>query len=151
MVARAMPREELEATGSPPVQMHDLYDLLTLELRAEARNGLRPVSRWSATWAERFMFRWFESRIDPFARTGIVMPPSALLSFYWHFVRPIWPVFALILFFDLLALLVFQVQLPGQLPAFLPVLAEEEADALAGIVDPASGIEPGTEDEADGA
>src|SRR5258708_6569085 len=103
MVARAMPREELEATGSPPVQMHDLYDLLTLELRAEARNGLRPVSRWSATWAERFMFRWFESRIDPFARTGIVMPPSALLSFYWHFVRPIWPVFALILFFDLLA------------------------------------------------
>lgn len=31
------------------------------------------------------------------------MPPSALLSFYWHFVQPIWPVFALILFFDLLA------------------------------------------------
>jgi hypothetical protein len=26
-----------------------------------------------------------------------------LLSFYWHFVRPVWPVFALILFFDLLA------------------------------------------------
>ena len=49
------------------------------------------------------MFRWFESRIDPFARTGIVMPPSALLSFYWHFVRPVWPAFALILFFDLLA------------------------------------------------
>ena len=33
------------------------------------------------------------------------MPPSALLSFYWHFVRPIWPVFALILFLDLLAAL----------------------------------------------
>jgi len=33
------------------------------------------------------------------------MPPSALLSFYWHFVQPIWPVFALILFFDLLAAL----------------------------------------------
>ncbi len=49
------------------------------------------------------MLRWFENRIDPFARRGIVMPPSALLSFYWHFVRPIWPVFALILFFDLLA------------------------------------------------
>jgi ATP-binding cassette, subfamily B, multidrug efflux pump len=49
------------------------------------------------------MFRWFESRIDPFALGGFVMPPSALLSFYWHFVRPVWPVFALILFFDLLA------------------------------------------------
>ena len=44
------------------------------------------------------MFRWFESRIDPFALRGFVMPPSALLSFYWHFVRPVWPVFALILF-----------------------------------------------------
>ena len=33
------------------------------------------------------------------------MPPSALLSFYWYFVRPIWPVFALILFLDLLAAL----------------------------------------------
>ena len=31
------------------------------------------------------------------------MPPSALLSFYWYFVRPVWPAFALILFFDLLA------------------------------------------------
>jgi ATP-binding cassette subfamily B multidrug efflux pump len=49
------------------------------------------------------MFRWFESRIDPFARRGFLMPPSALLSFYWHFVRPVWPAFALILFFDLLA------------------------------------------------
>jgi ATP-binding cassette, subfamily B, multidrug efflux pump len=49
------------------------------------------------------MFRWLESRIDPFARRGFVMPPSALLSFYWHFVRPVWPAFALILFFDLLA------------------------------------------------
>jgi hypothetical protein len=51
------------------------------------------------------MLLWFENRIDPFARRAVVMPPSALLSFYWHFVRPIWPVFALILFFDLLAAL----------------------------------------------
>jgi ATP-binding cassette subfamily B multidrug efflux pump len=51
------------------------------------------------------MLRWFENRIDPFARGAVVMPPSALLSFYWHFVWPIWPVFALILFFDLLAAL----------------------------------------------
>jgi ATP-binding cassette subfamily B multidrug efflux pump len=49
------------------------------------------------------MLHWFENRVDPFARRAIVMPPSALLAFYWHFVQPIWPVFALILFFDLLA------------------------------------------------
>jgi ATP-binding cassette, subfamily B, multidrug efflux pump len=49
------------------------------------------------------MLRWFENRVDPFGRQAIVMPPSALLAFYWHFVQPIWPVFALILFFDLLA------------------------------------------------
>jgi ATP-binding cassette, subfamily B, multidrug efflux pump len=49
------------------------------------------------------MLRWFEKRVDPFARRAIVMPPSALLAFYWHFVQPIWPLFALILFFDLLA------------------------------------------------
>ena len=51
------------------------------------------------------MLRWFENRIDPFAREAVAMPPSALLSFYWYFVGPIWPVFALILFLDLLAAL----------------------------------------------
>jgi ATP-binding cassette, subfamily B, multidrug efflux pump len=49
------------------------------------------------------MLRWFENRIDPFTRRAIIMPPSALVSFYWHFIQPIWPVFALILVFDLLA------------------------------------------------
>jgi ATP-binding cassette, subfamily B, multidrug efflux pump len=49
------------------------------------------------------MLHWFENRIDPFARKAIVMPPAALLAFYWHFVRPIWPALALILLFDLLA------------------------------------------------
>ena len=51
------------------------------------------------------MVGWFESRIDPFARAAIVQPPGSLLSFYWYFVQPIWPAFALILFFDLLAAL----------------------------------------------
>ena len=49
------------------------------------------------------MLRWFENRVDPFARRAIVMPPSALLAFYWHFIQPIWPIFVLILFFDLLS------------------------------------------------
>jgi ATP-binding cassette subfamily B multidrug efflux pump len=51
------------------------------------------------------MFRWFENRIDPFAPTTIAQPPGILLSFFWHFVRPIWPAFALLFFFDFLAAL----------------------------------------------
>jgi ATP-binding cassette subfamily B multidrug efflux pump len=49
------------------------------------------------------MLRWFENRIDPFGHKTIVTSESALLAFCCHFVRPIWPAFALILFFDLLA------------------------------------------------
>jgi ATP-binding cassette, subfamily B, multidrug efflux pump len=51
------------------------------------------------------MFRWLETRIDPFVRAAIVQPPNSLFSFYWHYVRPIWPAFVLVLFFDLLAAL----------------------------------------------
>ncbi len=49
------------------------------------------------------MFRWFENRIDPFARGAVAMPPRSLIAFYWHFIKPIWAAFALILLFDLLA------------------------------------------------
>ena len=51
------------------------------------------------------MFRWLETRIDPFVRAAIVQPPNSLFSFYWYYVKPIWPAFVLILFFDLLAAL----------------------------------------------
>jgi ATP-binding cassette, subfamily B, multidrug efflux pump len=51
------------------------------------------------------MFRWLETRIDPFVRAATVQPPNALFSFYWHYVKPIWAAFVLILFFDLLAAL----------------------------------------------
>lgn len=39
------------------------------------------------------MFRWFESRIDPFREEPIARPPQTLLAFYWHYVRQVWPVF----------------------------------------------------------
>ena len=39
------------------------------------------------------MFRWFETRIDPFAGGGDVRPPAGLWAFYWHFVRQCWPAF----------------------------------------------------------
>ena len=35
----------------------------------------------------------------------MVRPPERLWRFYWHFVRPVWPVFVCVLFFDLLAAL----------------------------------------------
>jgi ATP-binding cassette, subfamily B, multidrug efflux pump len=63
-------------------------------------HGERDRIQWSGS-----MFRWLETRIDPFVRAAIVQPPSALFSFYWHYVKPIWPAFVLILFFDLLAAL----------------------------------------------
>ncbi|MEQ1715607.1 MAG: ABC transporter ATP-binding protein [Hyphomicrobium sp.] len=40
---------------------------------------------------------WFETRIDAFARPGIVRPPGELGAFYWHFVKPVWPIFVALL------------------------------------------------------
>jgi ATP-binding cassette subfamily B multidrug efflux pump len=42
------------------------------------------------------MFRFFESRIDPFQSHVDSMPPATLLGFYWRYCRQIWP-FLLIL------------------------------------------------------
>jgi len=39
------------------------------------------------------MLRWFENHIDPFERGSDARPPEQLLAFYWHYMRPIWPVF----------------------------------------------------------
>lgn len=43
------------------------------------------------------IFTWFETRIDPFERPGIVRPPDQLGAFYLHFIKPVWPAFAAIL------------------------------------------------------
>ena len=45
----------------------------------------------------RRFYAWFEARIDPFARPGIVRPPATLWAFYWHYVQPVWPAFAVLL------------------------------------------------------
>jgi ATP-binding cassette subfamily B multidrug efflux pump len=49
------------------------------------------------------MLRWFETRIDPFANAAIARPPDRLWRFFWHFVQPVWALFAVVLFMDLLA------------------------------------------------
>ena len=43
------------------------------------------------------MFRWFETRIDAFPDDPPERPPSGLLDFYWYFVKPVWPVFLVLL------------------------------------------------------
>jgi len=43
------------------------------------------------------MFRWFESRIDPFAPGDGSRPPEKIAAFYWHYIRPVWPPFAVLL------------------------------------------------------
>ena len=43
------------------------------------------------------IFTWFETRIDPFARPGIVRPPDQLGAFYAHFIKPVWPAFVALL------------------------------------------------------
>jgi ATP-binding cassette subfamily B multidrug efflux pump len=43
------------------------------------------------------MFRWFETRIDPFAAAVPGPPPEGLAEFYWHYIRPVWRPFAVLL------------------------------------------------------
>jgi ATP-binding cassette, subfamily B, multidrug efflux pump len=43
------------------------------------------------------MFRWFETRIEAFPEAPPTQPPAALVAFYLHFIRPVWPVFGVLL------------------------------------------------------
>ena len=42
------------------------------------------------------MFRWFETRIDPFPADDVRQPPDTLVAFFWHFLRPVAWAFALL-------------------------------------------------------
>jgi len=75
------------------------------------------------------MLRWLESRIDPFRRLAIERPPGLLWAFYWHFVRPVWPPFLLVLVLDLLAALT---------EVALAKFVADLIDLLKGIANPAS-------------
>lgn len=43
------------------------------------------------------MIKWLETRIKAFTQGEPTQPPATLGAFYWHFVRPVWPAFALLL------------------------------------------------------
>ena len=43
------------------------------------------------------MYRWFESRIDPYPEQAPERPPATLAAFYRYFIQPVWPAFAVLL------------------------------------------------------
>jgi len=43
------------------------------------------------------MFRWFETRIDPFAPAPPGRPPDSVAAFYWYYIKPVWRPFAVLL------------------------------------------------------
>src|SRR5215813_8360162 len=43
------------------------------------------------------MFQWFESRIEAFPDEPPARPPPTLLAYYLHFIKPVWPAFAVLL------------------------------------------------------
>lgn len=55
----------------------------------------------SAVFGKLQMLKWLESRIQVFTQELPRQPPDRLGAFYWHFVRPVWPAFALLLFIGL--------------------------------------------------
>jgi ATP-binding cassette, subfamily B, multidrug efflux pump len=52
------------------------------------------------------MFRWFETRIDAFPDEAPTRPPETLLAFYLHFIKPVWPAFAVLLVAGLIGSLI---------------------------------------------
>jgi ATP-binding cassette, subfamily B, multidrug efflux pump len=52
------------------------------------------------------MFRFFETRIDPFRLHDETMPPANLLGFYWRYCRQVWPYLACLLVVGLVVSLI---------------------------------------------
>ena len=52
------------------------------------------------------MLSWFERLIDPYRDVPIEQPPSGLMAFYWHYLRHVWWVYALIMAVGLVGALI---------------------------------------------
>ncbi|WP_158817617.1 ABC transporter ATP-binding protein [Methylocapsa sp. S129] len=52
------------------------------------------------------MFRFFETRIDPFRAHDESMPPADLLGFYWRYCRQVWPFLACLMAIGLIVSLI---------------------------------------------
>jgi ATP-binding cassette subfamily B multidrug efflux pump len=49
------------------------------------------------------IFRWFETRIDPYAPAGNTEPPGTLAAFFWFYLKPVWWSFAILTILTLAA------------------------------------------------
>ncbi|OAZ91472.1 ABC transporter ATP-binding protein [Halomonas sp. G11] len=45
------------------------------------------------------LFRYFETRVDPYPEGKVTTPPKGLAAFIWHFSRPVWPLLLLMSLF----------------------------------------------------
>jgi ATP-binding cassette subfamily B multidrug efflux pump len=52
------------------------------------------------------MFRFFETRIDPFREHPDTMPPASLIGYYWRFVGQVWPYFVALMAIGLVVSLI---------------------------------------------
>src|SRR5271165_3900666 len=52
------------------------------------------------------MFRFFETRIDPFGDHDETMPPASLIGFYWRYCRQVWPYLAVLMVIGLIVSLI---------------------------------------------
>ncbi len=52
------------------------------------------------------MYRRFERLVDVFQAQPIAQPPTGLIAFYWHYLRQIWPLFAIMLVTGLISALI---------------------------------------------
>ncbi|MFN2410258.1 MAG: ABC transporter ATP-binding protein [Halomonas sp.] len=48
------------------------------------------------------LFRYFETRVDPYPEGNVTTPPKGLAAFIWHFSRPVWPLLLLMSLFTAL-------------------------------------------------
>lgn len=74
------------------------------------------------------MFKWFETRLNPFPPEEPVQPPRSLAAFAWHYSRGVWPWFAVV----------------GGLTAIIAVLQVVVFSFLGDIVDWLTGANPET-------
>ncbi len=75
------------------------------------------------------MFRFFESLIDPFKRYEDGAPPATLRGFYWHYLRQVWPTFAVLLAIGLVVALI-EVSIFRYIGEIVDILGQTTPDRL---------------------
>lgn len=75
------------------------------------------------------MFRWFEGLIDPFQPYPAVPPPDGLGRFYWHHLRQVWPIFAVLMAIGLVVALI-EVSIFRYIGAIVDILGATTPDRL---------------------